>query len=84
MPLRFQDGAYHRRKWFAVRRHASFHTAVTPTTEDASPFTIFDDEPPEQSDAARRRPRRASSGAFLGARRAEISTARVEAFAQVQ
>ena len=29
----YQDGAYHKRKWLMVKRHASFHTAVTETTE---------------------------------------------------
>ena len=43
----YQAGAYHRRRWFTVRHHMSFHMAITPTDERASPFTLFDGVRPE-------------------------------------
>lgn len=44
----WQTAPWHRRRWFTVEKHASFHTAVTPTDEFASPFSIFDGHVPEQ------------------------------------
>ena len=41
---------YHRfydRGWFMPKFHKSFHTAVTPTDFDSSPFTMFDGHTPE-------------------------------------
>ena len=35
------------RGWFRPEFHKSFHTAVTPTDIDSSPFSMFDDHVPE-------------------------------------
>lgn len=33
--------------WFSPAFHMSFHTALTPTSTDSAPFTVFDGHPPE-------------------------------------
>lgn len=44
----WQRPVFPNENWFIMKDHMSFHTAVTPTDIDSSPFTIFEQHVPQQ------------------------------------